>query len=424
MRKLIALLLLTITAAVAHAQALHDIVVKGSTDRSVTVKMLDSATGIPSTDIVFNSAGIDLWYRREGAASTDVTEATLAALTTAHTDGGFLHVNDGVYRLDLPDAAFATGANYVDFGGTVTGEIVVGGRVRLTDLSIESATVTVGTNNDKTGYALTQSFPTNFASLAITGGGAVTAGTVSDKTGYSLTQAFPTNFSAMDINGTGGVGIDWANVQSPTTTVGLSGTTISTAQQVVLSTSPTNCVPAVGCEAQGTLSGTHTANSADLGTNAPASTTEVVSKTLVVTGKTSRIVTAYNPTTGVATFAPSTALTLADSDQWYLWGTPPSPAPAADTLDTALLNCVVDTANFAGSATTLACDLTDRDGVAVTSANNKLTGLEVIVTSGAQNREKRYINSTSWDGANNELQITLDRAMPGTLADAVTAIIR
>ena len=48
--------------------------------------------------------------------------------------------------------------------------------------------VTVTTNNDKTGYSLTQAFPTNFASLAITAGGAVTAGTVSDKTGYSLSS--------------------------------------------------------------------------------------------------------------------------------------------------------------------------------------------------------------------------------------------
>lgn len=52
--------------------------------------------------------------------------------------------------------------------------------------------VTVATNNDKTGYSLTQVFPTNFSSMAITAGGAVTAGTVSDKTGYSLsgTQTF------------------------------------------------------------------------------------------------------------------------------------------------------------------------------------------------------------------------------------------
>lgn len=66
-----------------------------------------------------------------------------------------------------------------------------------------TAAVTVGTNNDKTGYSLTQAFPTNFSSLAITAGGAVTAGTVSDKTGYSLSQAFPTNFGALvvDVNG-------------------------------------------------------------------------------------------------------------------------------------------------------------------------------------------------------------------------------
>lgn len=116
---------------------LHDIVKKGSTDRSVTVRIIDSTDGTPETGVVFNTSGIDLWYRREGAAKTSVTEATLAALTTGHADGGFLHVGDGVYRLDLPDAAFATGANYVDFGGTVTGMIVMGGRVRLVDIDIE-----------------------------------------------------------------------------------------------------------------------------------------------------------------------------------------------------------------------------------------------------------------------------------------------
>lgn len=49
-----------------------------------------------------------------------------------------------------------------------------------------SAGVTVSANNDKNGYSLTQTFPTNFSALAITAGGAVTSGSVSDKTGYSL----------------------------------------------------------------------------------------------------------------------------------------------------------------------------------------------------------------------------------------------
>ena len=121
--------------------ALQDIMVKDSTDRSVTVAIVDSGDGTPETGVVWNTAGIDLWYRREGAVRTAVTEATLAALTTAHTDGGFLHVSDGVYRLDLPDAAFATGAEYVDFGGTVTGMVVIGGRTRLVDFDVETAAV-------------------------------------------------------------------------------------------------------------------------------------------------------------------------------------------------------------------------------------------------------------------------------------------
>lgn len=56
---------------------------------------------------------------------------------------------------------------------------------------------------DKTGYSLTQSFPTNFSSMAITAGGAVTVGTNNDKTGYALTQTFPTNFSSLSIDGSG-----------------------------------------------------------------------------------------------------------------------------------------------------------------------------------------------------------------------------
>lgn len=116
---------------------LIDIVKKGSTDRSVTIRVIDSTDGTPETGFAYNTSGIDLWYRREGAAKTSITEVTLAALTTAHTDGGVLQVADGEVRLDLPDAAFATGANYVDVGGTATGMIVIGGRVRLVDYDPE-----------------------------------------------------------------------------------------------------------------------------------------------------------------------------------------------------------------------------------------------------------------------------------------------
>lgn len=99
---------------------------KGSTDQSTVIRIIDSTAFTPEEGVEHNTAGIDLWYRREGATRTAITEAALTALDDAHSDGGIEHIDDGYYRLDLPDAAFATGANGVQVGGTVTGMIVIG----------------------------------------------------------------------------------------------------------------------------------------------------------------------------------------------------------------------------------------------------------------------------------------------------------
>jgi len=112
---------------------------KGATDRSVTIRIIDATDGSPETGVVYNTSGIDLWYRREGATKTSITEASLAALDTAHTDGGIIHIGDGYYRLDLPDAAWATGANHVMIGGAVTDMIVIGQEVQLVNYDPEDA---------------------------------------------------------------------------------------------------------------------------------------------------------------------------------------------------------------------------------------------------------------------------------------------
>jgi len=109
---------------------LLDIVTAGSADYSCTIRIVDSADGTPEIGVAFNTAGIDLWYRRPGGAHTSITEATQTEGGT-HTDGGFVHISDGYYRLDLPDAAVASGVDYVDVGGTVTGMVVIGGRIRI-----------------------------------------------------------------------------------------------------------------------------------------------------------------------------------------------------------------------------------------------------------------------------------------------------
>lgn len=98
----------------------------GSTDQSTVIRIIDSGDGTPETGVEHNTSGIDLWYRREGATKTSLTEAALGALDAAHGDGGIEHIGDGYYRLDLPDAAVAAGSVGVAIGGTVTNMIVIG----------------------------------------------------------------------------------------------------------------------------------------------------------------------------------------------------------------------------------------------------------------------------------------------------------
>lgn len=117
---------------------LLDIIQKGTTDYSCTIRIVDSTDGTPETGVAYDTSGIDLWYRRPAAAHTSITEATQTE-SGAHTDGGFVHISDGYYRLDLPDAAVASGADYVDVGGTVTGMVVIGGRIRLTSVDLDDS---------------------------------------------------------------------------------------------------------------------------------------------------------------------------------------------------------------------------------------------------------------------------------------------
>ena len=102
-----------------------------STDQSVNVRIIDSGDGTPETGVTSATSGLDFWYRREGAAKVSLTESDLSALTDAHSDGGLLHISDGDYRVDWPDAAFAAGVTGVQLGGTVTGMVVLAPYVEL-----------------------------------------------------------------------------------------------------------------------------------------------------------------------------------------------------------------------------------------------------------------------------------------------------
>lgn len=125
-------------------------VLKGSTDVSVVIRIVDSTDGTPETGVVAATSGLDLKYWRRGAAAVSLTESDLSAHTDAHTDGGILHINGGLYRVDVPDAAFATGADTVTVCGTVTGMVVIPQVVQLVAFDPQSATSLGLTNLDTT----------------------------------------------------------------------------------------------------------------------------------------------------------------------------------------------------------------------------------------------------------------------------------
>jgi hypothetical protein len=106
-------------------------VIAGATDVSVVIRIIDSADGTPETGVISATTGLALEYRRSLSASVGLTESDLAALTTAHSDGGMKHIGNGYYRVDVPDAAFAAGAAGCLIHGTATGMIVVGAFVHL-----------------------------------------------------------------------------------------------------------------------------------------------------------------------------------------------------------------------------------------------------------------------------------------------------
>lgn len=90
-----------------------------ATSQSIYLFIQDStsSTGGGLTGLAFNSAGITGYYVINGAAAVAITLATLASASAAWATGGFVEVDathaPGLYRLDLPNAAIASGASVV-----------------------------------------------------------------------------------------------------------------------------------------------------------------------------------------------------------------------------------------------------------------------------------------------------------------------
>src|SRR5438128_2206543 len=99
----------------------------GSTNPSIDLFVLDSSvtTGQGLAGLTFNTVGLKAYYRNGyNGAATSIALATLTGPTAAWSSGGFVEIDavnmKGVYRLDLPNAAVASGTciSLLLFGAT------------------------------------------------------------------------------------------------------------------------------------------------------------------------------------------------------------------------------------------------------------------------------------------------------------------
>lgn len=195
------------------------IVTAGKTNVSVYYYIVQDASaaspGEPITGLLFSDieTGGSASYVRQGAARVDLTLVTLASASAVHADGGFILVDDtnmpGVYRCDYPDAAFSTGVDEVSLQiviAAANNAVVAPIKVQILDVDLRNAT----------SAGLSRLDATVTSRLAPT---------VAART--------------LDVTVGGTAGIDWANIEAPTTAVGLSATDIQVAATVTTLTGHT-----------------------------------------------------------------------------------------------------------------------------------------------------------------------------------------
>lgn len=84
----------------------------GATDVTVYVRGFTASTGLPYTAGTHSTSGLAIQQIRNRAAAVSITPVTQTA-AGAHSDGGFVHIGGGAYRVDVTDATVASGADSV-----------------------------------------------------------------------------------------------------------------------------------------------------------------------------------------------------------------------------------------------------------------------------------------------------------------------
>ena len=227
-------------------------IVKGATSQLVEIFIQDSSktTGEGLTGLAYNTASLVCYRGRSDDGNAGGTAISLATATLGTwTSGGFKEKDatnmPGIYEFGIPNAALASGSRFcvimlkgatnmspcpieIELTGWDNQDAVRGGLTALpnanasasggllTDgtstgqLNPSSGNVTVGTNNDKTGYSLTQTFPTNFSAMSISASTGLVdiTQTAADKVWSTTTRRLSDGTNIVLAKGTGVTGFN------------------------------------------------------------------------------------------------------------------------------------------------------------------------------------------------------------------------
>lgn len=245
------------------------LVKKGKTSKRVFIFIQDSSstTGAGLTGLTSGSGSLVCYRSREDDGNTGAVQLSLTSGTKGTwSSGGFVEKDSsfqpGLYELGLDNAGLATGSDTVVYmlkGAANMAPILL--EIQLVDFDPQNATnlglsslpatacssnaslLTSGTGTDQL------SVTSGRVDIGKTLGQAITLDTnnvINVSTKYFLGQLVQLDANSLpkvdveDIKGTASVGVagyfgpDWSHVNAPTSTVGLTNTTISTSQAVVL----------------------------------------------------------------------------------------------------------------------------------------------------------------------------------------------
>jgi hypothetical protein len=240
--------------------------VKGTTSYLSRIFIQDSSstTGAGLTGLTSGSSGLVCYRARDDDGNAAGTAISLSAGTRGTwSSGGFVEKDSanlpGVYEFGIPNAALATGSNSVlimfkgatnqaalpleiELTATNNQDAVRGGLTALPNANAEAAggLYTRGSGAGQLNQAANGQVDTNVArwlntavsTPTVAGVPNVNAKTWNDLATVALPLIPTTAGRTLDVSATGEAGVDWANVGSPTTTNGLTGTTIATSQVV------------------------------------------------------------------------------------------------------------------------------------------------------------------------------------------------